>query len=46
MNPNQWVKLILRQNPYVMDINRKMNCYSYKSFSYIIINYKNRGMVR
>jgi len=35
----------MRRNPYVMEVDRKRNCYSCRGFRYLVRNCRNRGRI-
>jgi len=35
----------MRRDPYVIDIDKKRNCYSCGGFGYLVWNYRNQGIV-
>ena len=37
----EWAEFVPKHDPYVIDMNRKRNCYSYEGFEYVVRNYRN-----
>ena len=35
----------IRRDPYVINVDRRKNCYSYRDFGYLVWNCKNWGIV-
>ena len=46
VNPNQQVGFISRHNLYIMDVNRRQNCYNCRGFGHIAKNCRSRRIVR
>jgi len=42
VNPNQWTELVLRHDPYAMEVNHRRNCYSYEEFGHLARNCRMR----
>ena len=45
VNPNQWVRFVLRHNLYMMEVDHSKNCYSCGGFEHLVRNCKNRRIM-